>query len=44
MNCELEVARNKSLFDKKYLGSRRHAPRMPKCDPETGEILERKES
>lgn len=27
-----------------YIGSRRHAPRVPKCDPETGEVIEKKES
>ncbi len=44
MNVEYEVASNNTLFFDRYIGSRRHAPRMPKCDPETGEILERKES
>ena len=27
-----------------YLVPIRHAPRVPKCDPETGEVIEKKES
>ena len=44
MNVEYEVASNNTLFFDRYIGSRRHAPRVPKCDPETGEVIEKKES
>lgn len=44
MNVEYEVASNNTLFFYRYIGSRRHAPRVPKCDPETGEVIEKKES
>ena len=37
-------ASNNTLFFDRYIGSRRHAPRVPKCDPETGEVIEKKES
>ena len=42
MNVEYEVASNNTLFFDRYIGSRRHAPRIPKCDPETGEVIEKK--
>ena len=42
MNVEYEVASNNTLFFDRYIGSRRHAPRVPKCDPETGEVIEKK--
>lgn len=44
MNVEYEVASNNTLFFDRYIGSRRHAPRIPKCDPKTGEVIEKKES
>lgn len=44
MNVEYEVASNNTLFFDRYIGSRRHAPRVPKCDQETGEVIEKKES
>ena len=41
MNVEYEVASNNTLFFDRYIGSRRHAPRIPKCDPKTGEVIEK---
>ena len=42
MNVEYEVASNNTLFFDRYIGSRRHAPRIPKCDPKTGEVMKKK--
>lgn len=40
----LQEPRDNTLFFDRYIGSRRHAPRVPKCDPETGEVIKKKES
>ena len=46
MNVEYEVASNNTYFFDKYIASRRNRPmrsKTVKCDPETGEVIEKKE-
>ena len=42
MNVEYEVASNNTYFFDKYIASKRNRPArvIPKCDPNTGEVIE----
>ena len=43
MNVEYEVASNNTLFLRPLHRQSPSRPRIPKCDPKTGEVIEKRE-